>query len=238
MMRHMTLFLILILLLGIQACQVSCNGISEGNTLVEGYRLNYVGEIELNEAYSHDSLELSGGIAGIELNGVAEQHARVLVKYKEYEPSDAIISFSEGKIKTESKSGKPVLLTSVSGTIPNNLKLNVESGTGTIKIANMQRSAGLKVGSGTGKVDLRNIQSKDISLDTGTGSVNLENCVAVRAEINTGTGSIKLKDSYIESAMVESGTGSLYLKDSTIVQHEFSSGTGKIHQEGEYRAIK
>ncbi|MDD2543977.1 MAG: DUF4097 family beta strand repeat-containing protein [Candidatus Cloacimonetes bacterium] len=237
-MRHITLFLIIFLMLGLPACQISCNGVSEDNTVLDGYRLNHTGEIELNESYTGNLLELSGGVAGMELNGVTEPRARILVKYKEYEPSDAIITLSEGKIKTESKSGKPVLLTSITGTIPNNLNLNIETGTGSVKLSDMQRVSMLNIETGTGRVDLRNIQSKALNLDTGTGSVNLDKCVAVTAEINTGTGSINLKDSYIESAEVESGTGGLYLKNSTIVKQDFDSSTGKIHQDGEYQAIK
>jgi DUF4097 and DUF4098 domain-containing protein YvlB len=237
-MRPMTLFLILILLLSIQACVISCDGISEENMTVDGSKLEHTGEILLDESFANDHLKVSGGIAGIELGGVAETQARIRVKYREFEPSDAIITLSEGQIKTDSKSGKPVLITSISGTIPNNLNLFIESGTGSVKVSDMQQIALLDVDSGTGKVDLQNIQSKAIILDTGTGSVNLDQCVAVSAEINTGTGSISLRDSYIESAEVDTGTGSIYLNDSTIVKHDFNSGTGKIHQEGEYRSAK
>ena len=237
-MKKLSLLLVLALLLMVQACVIGCDGIADKNFTIGGYKLEYSGEQKIQLDPGLAELDIEVGIAGIDLNGEGASAPELIVNYQEYRPGDAIISVEDGEIKTESKSGKPVLITSISGTVPANMNLKIENGTGPTKISNLKDVGSLKVESGTGKVELVSIRSKHISLECGTGRVNMEDCIAVNAVIDTGTGSVDMKDSYIEYANVNSGTGSLNLVNSTIEYPEFASGVGKLHQEGKYKSAK
>ena len=237
-MRRIGLVLILMMMLAIQACVISCDGVIDENSTVDGYKLEYEGQTTLAQTYTADTLEIESGIATIDLKGDSGSSLNLLIGYREYEPGDASISIQDGKITTSSKSGKPVLLTSIVGTIPANLNLKVESGTGSVALAQLSQSASVAIETGTGKVVLSDVQSKSIGIDTGTGAVNMDRCLAVSAVVNTGTGSIYMSESYIEEAEVNTGTGSLNLKNSTIERQKFVSGTGKLHQDGEYQAAR
>lgn len=234
-MRNIGLILILVLMLGMQACVVSCNGLDTATISIDGYELKYENELTIQEDYSYDRMEIQGGTTEIDLKGENGSRVNLRIQYKEYAPGDAIITLAEGRIKTDSKSGKPVMLTNISGTIPEKLSMNIENGTGAVKLHNLQGSSKIEIDTGTGAVELSAIRMAKLSVDTGTGAVNLHKCIAANAEINTGTGSVYLTESYIEAAEVSSGTGSLNLKDSTIEKREFDSGTGKLHEDGKYR---
>ncbi len=237
-MKKLGLLFVLTLLLMVQACVIGCDGVSDQNTTIGGYKLEYSGEQKIQLDPGLTELDIEVGIADIDLSGAGASALELKVVYKEYRPGDAIISVEDGEIKTDSKSGKPVLITSISGTVPANLNLSIENGTGSTKLSNLKDVSSLKVESGTGKVSLLSIHSKHISLECGTGRVNIDDCIAVNAVIDTGTGSVDMNDSYIEFAEVNSGTGSLNLVNSTIEHPEFDSGVGKIHQEGEYKSAK
>jgi len=237
-MKKLILLLVIALLLAAQACVIGCDGIADHNTTVGGYKLEHSGEQKIQLDPGLNELDIEVGIAEIDLNGVGASAPELIVAYQEYRPGDAIIRVEDGEIKTDSKSGKPVLITSISGTVPANMNLSIENGTGPTKISNLKDISSLEVESGTGKVALVSIRSKHISLECGTGRVNMEDCIAVNAVIDTGTGSVDMKDSYIEFAEVSSGTGSLNLVNSTIEHPEFDSGVGKLHQEGEYKSAK
>lgn len=179
------------------------------SAVVDGVPLNHKAETTLQEKYSYGSLELEEGSLFAELSGMPEQKVDLKVSYLEFQPGDATLSLSDGKIMAESKSGNPVAITRVSGSIPENLSLDMELGTGSVKLSKLKGSPAVEV-------------------DTGTGSVILTDCSLDKLEAQTGTGSVSLTRCQINSAEIESGTGDIILEKSQVSKREFSSGTGKV----------
>ena len=235
-MRKSSLIFILISLVVVQACVIGCDEETRKSVLKDGSELKYAGEQSLEEAFSADKLTITSGIADVNLQGEPGSTLKLKIGYKEYKPGDAIVSIENGELKIKSKSGKAAMFTSISGTIPEQLNLALENGTGKILLSNLRDAAILNIESGTGDVEMHNVQIGNVEIENGTGRVSMTNCVLSTADIETGTGSINLNGSYIKAAEIESGTGSMYMKDSTIDKQNFESGTGKIHQEGKYNS--
>lgn len=230
--------LILLSLLAVLFSIIGCNIISTKEISMGGFDPKYEGEQILEEAYNLPELTIKSGTTNIDLKGVNDSTVKLKIGFKEYKPGDATIYLEQGELKTKSKSGKPVWLTSIIGSIPENLNLKIDNGTGSLMLANMHNVDLLNFEWGTGTIDLQNIRSTQLVIDTGTGEVNLDRCVAGTVRINTGTSSVNLRDSYLKSAEVNSGTGNLNLINSTIATNDFRSGTGKLYQEGEYQMAK
>ena len=234
-MNKISILIILISIIGIQACEVRSDGLPDKSIFEKSSELKYVGEQNLETAYKALEFTINAGTADIDLKGEPGSQIKLKIGYKEYAPGDAIISLEQGTLKTSSKSGKQVHITSIVGTIPENLNLTFENGTGKILLSNLRNAARLNIESGTGDVELKNVHIRNVDIETGTGKITMNDCVLEMADIETGTGSIYLNGSYVKTAEVESGVGSMYLKDSTIDKQTFESGTGKIHQEGKYK---
>jgi DUF4097 and DUF4098 domain-containing protein YvlB len=178
---------------------------------MDGIRLKYDNAMSLSGKYDLPSLEILGGTLSVSLKGRADSDMSLAIKYKEYEPGDATVYFSDGKIQTKSKSGKPVSIYNITGDIPEHLGLNIKTGTGDIELTGLKGLQKITIKSGTGDLDV-----------TGSNFGTLS--------VKTGTGSITVRDSKIEAASIKLGTGDIILDNSFVNQQEFSTGTGKIIQ--------
>ncbi len=186
-------------------------------------------EIRITEAFSYGSLILSTGTASLDLRGVASDMVDLLITYKEHEPSDAVLSLTRRGIETETKSGKNVLITSISGTVPENLDIFVNTGTGAVNLKSIYHSATIEVKSGTGAVDMSDIQSvKRVKVNSGTGRFRLEEADIDELLVTTGTGSVTLIGSKIDYASIDTGTGSIRLEKTAIAEQELHTQTGRI----------
>ncbi len=193
------------------ACHMTIE--SQNSTDLDGVKLKYDNAISLSSKYDLPNLEILGGTLSVSLKGHAVSDMSLAIKYKEYEPGDATVYFSDGKIQTKSKSGKPVAIYDITGDIPEHLELSIKSGTGDIELSGLKGRQNIAINSGTGDLEL-------IGSSIGTLSVKM------------GTGSITLSDSQIDAVSIKTGTGDLILNNSIINQQDFSTGTGKIIQKG------
>lgn len=180
-----------------------------GKTIVDGIHLKYENAVNLSQTYSGDSLEIEGGTLTVDVKGNPEPKVNLQINYMEYAQGDATLSITDGKIAANTKSGKPIAITSIVGTIPNHLSLNISSGTGSISIADIANSGSASINTGTGEVDVTQCQLNVLVINTGTGAVTLQNSKIAKADVSTGTGDIILKNSQVEKRNFSMGTGDL-----------------------------
>lgn len=207
LLRVFSVVLLVFIMLILSSCEISIGG--KNDSVVDGIRLKYDNAMTLSRTYDLPNLEIPGGILSADLKGRAGKNMVLEIKYHEYEPGDATVFIADGKIQTRSKSGKPVSLYKITGSIPENLGLTIKSGTGRIELA-----------------DLNGRQN--ISIDSGTGNIELRRCSIEKLSVDTGTGSVTLSDNRIDQVSVETGTGNLILNNNLINKQDFDSGTGKI----------
>ena len=209
-LRHVSSAVLLsLMLLVLSSCHISIR--SKNDTVTNGIRLEHENETSLSGEYDLSNLEIMGGTFSASLRGRADSDMTLTVKYKEYEPGDATVYISDGKIQTKSKSGKPVSIYNINGDIPEHLGLDIKTGTGDIELTGLKGRQKITIKSGTGDLDV-----------TGSNFGTLS--------VKTGTGSITVRDSKIEAASIKVGTGDIILDNSSVNQQEFSTGTGKIIQ--------
>ena len=200
-----------VLVVSIMLLQASCCiSIGDQNDpVIDGIKLKYENETSLSAKYDMPNLEILGGTLSASLQGRAGNGLIITIGYNEFEPGDAVVYIEDGKIKTKSVSGKPVSIFKVTGSIPENLSLNIQTGTGTIELSELKGKQGISINCGTGDFELIDSRIESLSVKTGTGSVSLSNNQIGLASIKTGTGNIKLNHNIIN-------------------QQDFSVGTGKI----------
>jgi len=211
-------FVILLLLFafGLFSCKGSAGYFKDvvdnkalNSILVDGIPLEHKGEIRINENYSSNRLEISQGTMFAELNGSPENMVNLTVSYLEFQPGDATITLSDGELTATSKSGNPVAITRISGSIPDKLGLDLNIGTGGVKLSKLKGN-------------------QDVKIDTGTGSVILNGCSLEKLSAESGTGSVSLTTCQINMAEISTGTGDIILQKSQVVKREFDTGTGKV----------
>lgn len=219
----------LVLLLPLTACICSkCGDNCEKGIRVNGVLLKYENSVSISQGYEDNSLDIKGGTLSVDLIGYSKPQADLKIEYWEYEPGDATILLNKGKISWESKSHKPVSLTSINGNIPEGLNLTIESGTGETKLNSLKGNQSISIDTGTGKTEVSNSQFDKLEIDSGTGSVTVFSTSINNCSIDTGTGSVSIKNSVIEDAEIETGTGNIILEKSKINKQNFMTGTGKV----------
>lgn len=227
-------------------------GVSDSTMVrVNGTELKYRGKVSLEVKTIPAKLSIDEGSADISLTGSATSQAVMEVSYYEYIPGDATVYLENNELKGKSKSGKPVLISNISGTIPANLSLAFELGSGDISLAALQNNPGIQLSTGSGDINIKQAAGwKDAALKTGSGDVTLELSQAGTVEaktgsgditvinskmpvlsLSTGSGDIAFTDSQIESVSADTGSGDIHLKNTKIAKRDFSQGSGEVYEE-------
>jgi DUF4097 and DUF4098 domain-containing protein YvlB len=109
--------------------------------------------------------------------------------------------------------------------VPKNLGLEIDDGSGEVKIEHIDGN--LRIDDGSGEITVRDILG-DVNIDDGSGTIDVED-VAGNLEIDDGSGTIKIND-VRKNVKVSDGSGSIYIDgvvgDVTI--REDGSGSVKI----------
>lgn len=92
-------------------------------------------------------------------------------------------------------------------TVPSNLNLDIDDGSGDIIISAMKSNIGVKDGSG----GLTLNGAKNLTIDDGSGEVNLEN-IAGNLALTDGSGSIHI-DNVNGNATIEDGSGEMHVSN-------------------------
>jgi DUF4097 and DUF4098 domain-containing protein YvlB len=226
MKQTLILGIFLILLICFSACRV--NASFNGKTVVDNVVLDYDNSQKITDTKQTESLELDLSFGDVDIQGRTGTDFDLMVEYKEFEPSDATIFIKDGKLSYETKSGKPAAIISVTGTIPRDIALSVDSGSGDIKISELKGNNALVVDTGSGDVDVSNSVLKLLDVDTGSGDVIVTQSELGALVADTGSGNVELTRSKIDTADVDTGSGDIILLDSEVKQKTCETGSGKV----------
>jgi DUF4097 and DUF4098 domain-containing protein YvlB len=90
--------------------------------------------------------------------------------------------------------------------VPKNLGLEIDDGSGEVKIEHIDGN--LRIDDGSGEITVRDILG-DVNIDDGSGTIDVED-VAGNLEIDDGSGTIKIND-VRKNVKVSDGSGSIYI---------------------------
>lgn len=201
------------LLIGMAACKASTskymNKIVDNNYTVDGVKLDFDGQTTLDIPYSSSELEIDEGVLQLALQGKPEANLKLQIKYREYEIGDASFSIEDGKLVHSTRSGKPTAIKEINGIIPDAISLKLNTGTGSIELADLKASPKVEVNCGTASLSIKNSSIDILEADTGTGSINISDSEIESAELSTGTGDINLKATKINERKFDTGTGKI-----------------------------
>ena len=201
-----------LLCFGLWSCSVE-SFTEDNSTIINGVRLKYINEVNIQQVYEHSHFEVSYGAGSTNLQGAEESIIDISVQYYEYSPGDASIYIEDGVIKTKSSSGKPVSIFKVLGKVPQSTNLRIDAGTGDIVVSDLGSCDKISVKAGTGNIKLSRTYVNKLSLSSGTGSITLDHINGDFGEVSTGTGNIIINNSSISSKDFSVGTGKIIEND-------------------------
>ncbi|HPV15146.1 MAG TPA: DUF4097 family beta strand repeat-containing protein [Candidatus Cloacimonadota bacterium] len=190
--------------------------------------LEYYNEALLYQVCDFSQLQVSTSTATIELEGSDDNHIDLVVGFYEYTPGDAVIYIENGTIKARSASGKQVLITEISGEIPQWLDLKVSNASGNIDISDMQDSQQIYISNASGDFFMEDSQAAEIDIQVGSGKVYLVDNAAYEIKIRAGSGDVYLQDSEVTEIEIEAGSGDVTFEDSELINGSVTTGSGDI----------
>ena len=173
-----------------------------------------------------DSLEIDCGsgflhVAGDDSLRSIEVDAEIIVKGKgDKDIEDYVRDYVKLELK---KQGNKAVLTSLfknqfprinfrtrvinlTVRVPKNMGLEVDDGSGGVKIEHI--NGNIQIDDGSGEISVRDIQG-DVEVDDGSGTVDINN-VTGSVTVDDGSGTIKVKD-IGNNVKVSDGSGSIYI---------------------------
>lgn len=209
-------------------CRIEIEG--DGMIRVNNVRLEHKREIHLEEEFTSDKMAIDIGSGDIDLSGSKTRMAALDIIIYEKEPGDAEVYIENGKLKARSKGDYPVYISHVSGTIPEDVAIEFDTGSGDISLKNMRSSKIITLDTGSGDVFLSNCQEIDeITIETGSGDVFIESLSAIEHLIcDTGNGDIKIRDSESEEVRFDTGSGDVRVLSSKFEEVNADTGSGDI----------
>jgi hypothetical protein len=185
------------------------------------------GSLTVNGMSSSDQIEVT---AEILVKGISDKKAEDFIKkylklYLEKRGRQAVL-VSQFKSFTSFISLKTAVI-NLEVNVPENIELNVDDGSGTMKIENIGRSVNIDDGSGeivviniegnldiedgSGTIDITGV-SGDVSLDDGSGSIYVKK-VGGSVTISDGSGSITVDGVDKDVRIKDDGSGSVNIEN-------------------------
>ncbi|MDD3050620.1 MAG: DUF4097 family beta strand repeat-containing protein [Candidatus Cloacimonetes bacterium] len=228
------------------------NAMSKRIVISNGDNLKYERSENLNTIYKEKSFKIDVGSGTVNVNGNDEGLIDLEVTFFEYEPRDAELSISHGKIEYKTKSDKQISISSITGTVPNGVDLVIDTGSGSVILTDYGKSSALMIDTGSGSIKVSNISDvKDVIFDTGSGDIIIENLISSerlhadtgsgdviadnvqiseRAIFDTGSGVVRINRimAIPGSVTCDTGSGSVYIRDSSIGLLRADTGSGDV----------
>jgi hypothetical protein len=201
---------------------------NNGTCIVNGVRLKYSGVVTIKPDYSSGEFVLSENAADISFSG-SEKGDSIEVYYKEFAPEDAIISIKGSNIEVTTKSGKPALIYSIKGYIPSDLKLNLSTSSGDIRLENLQGSTNLQASASSGNITLSGCSFPEVDLLSSSGDIALTDCTITDLDALTSSGDIDISNSRIEHVSGQTSSGDVNITNSQIKERHFSTSSGDVN---------
>lgn len=116
----------------------------------------------------------------------------------------------------------PATVTDIRGSV------SIDTGSGRVEVDNVQGDV-VNIDTGSGSVELGRIRADELMVDTGSGSVDGGNLVAGSLNVDTGSGGIELRGIESTDVMCDTGSGRVELEfDSDVDRLEVDTGSGSI----------
>ncbi|MCD4650360.1 MAG: DUF4097 domain-containing protein [Candidatus Cloacimonetes bacterium] len=143
---------------------------------VNNIPLKHTNSAEIEDIFNATCFEYEDSITEIILTGSSDKKCFFKVEYYEYEPDDATLLFTENTLSYKTKSGKPVLIASIDGTIPNDIDLLLSTSSGDIIVSGMMNPDKLDFRSSSGDIILKDTQYCNYyHVRTSNGDIILKN---------------------------------------------------------------
>ncbi len=224
----------------------SCEIRFDGDKLrVKGVTLEHSRTITLSDNSQPENFIVDVSYGDLHLEG--GDSFELEVKVWERVEGDVSISIQDGKLVGKSESGKQFAISTVKGTVPKNISVDLESGAGSIslknidgKIMELESGAGnirinncnfttMDASTGAGNIDVITAETEDIELDAGAGNIMIKSLTTGDLKCNTGAGNINVYNSKAQFADCNSGIGNISVSESYFEKHDLNVGIGKVN---------
>jgi Putative adhesin len=182
---------------------------------------------EINKTFpKKESVQLKSILGGCEVIKSNDDKIHITLKYS-FKDEEFQTNFSESSenLSMEEK----FLVKDPKGTsfwtiaIPDNIKMNISSGTGNISIEGVKSE--IKVETGTGFITIKEGESI-LNISTGTGSIEVNKSNG-KFELASGMGSLNISDIKIDGvSKFSSGMGGVNIKLSSSPMYDISASSG------------
>ncbi len=213
---------------GETTCEVDGQAVSvDGDVVrVDGVRLRHERWVSLSHAAAPGApFEVNVATGPVELHGVEGSAAFDVLLHSEHE-GDGHVTVEDGRLVAHGDRGA-VFINGVRGNAPRGAALRVGTGTGVVELHGFSGPM-LSVGSGTGPVQLYGCDPKALAVDSGTGEVLVEHGSAEEARLASGTADITVRGARLANLQAASGTGDVLLSGCEIGLLHAESGTGDL----------
>ena len=233
-----------VLLAGLLACLPGC-GLSvtqfgghdysehHGVLVVDGTPLPNKRWVAVDVPVGTGSLDLGSATADIVLSGSPDGASHLEVQLFSEVEGDGAVRVDGGRLVTSSAAKRLVVVNGARGTLARNMKLELQNGTGDLRLEGLPELSDVRLENGTGDVRLTQCASGDLVVVTGTGEVHLEGLKGGKLDVKTGTGEAGLASCAVSTIKVVTGTGDVTLNECTATRTDVNSGTGDVTLEGQ-----
>ena len=184
---------------------------------------------KINSSFDADNLIFDVDAEKINLEGNNTNSCNLQIDYYEVAKGDVKFYFDGSNFKFKSSSDKGVCIKSISGTIPNKLKLKIDNGTGSILLKKYTGKS-IVIDNGTGKIIVNDTNGLSLDIDNGTGNIILgSNHLKKFLAIDNGTGNIRITDNICDDNItIDNGVGNVIIDGAISQKTSIDNGTGNI----------
>ena len=220
----------------------------DGKLVVDGVVLPHDRWVDVElKADGVAQLAVETATGPVELRGGAPESCKLSVHVHSSLQGDGEIDIADGKLRVRSTRDGTVFINGVRGSVPPEMGLVIETGTGDVLIEQAAKGRALSIDTGTGEVTVRESEPASVDVDAGSADVRLERGGAASVNVDVGAGDVhvvdgkwgrivveggatdlELKGAQVESVSLDSGTGDLQLRDCTVDAARLDSGTGDL----------
>jgi hypothetical protein len=115
--------------------------------------------------------------------------------------------------------------------VPNGVSTRIRLAVGELEARDVRAPVDLvHIDTGSGKVEVADVQGDDILIDTGSGSVTVDGASGRSLKVDTGSGSVRTSDIDAEDTLIDTGSGSVTLDLVRMGEgrHVIDTGSGSV----------
>lgn len=212
--------------------QDKSQSVTAGGSVVvlNGVELPHRREIRLRGGTSAARFRLHSTIGSAGLTGRPGGEYDLTAEVWEVTPGDVSLAMEGETVTGKSASGRPFLIGDLSGSLPQEMALDLESVSGDLQVSEFSGFHALRLRSSAGRVKATRLSAtREITLETVSGNIEGEALQAgERVSCSSSAGDIGLKSVQTPSLAVETVSGAITIDDSTPAALRCESSAGKV----------